>query len=56
MLAACGGATLEELVPQAYDDVPTSLHLMAKYSLWAHLIKLERDGRALSGAGRWSAC
>ncbi len=53
-LAATGGGTLEELVLSAYDDVPTALHMMAKYSLWAHLIKLVREGRAVDRAGRWA--
>lgn len=55
-LAATGGGTLEELVLIAYDDVPTALHMMAKYSLWAHLIKLVREGRAVDRAGRWAPC
>lgn len=55
-LAATGGGTLEELVLTAYDDVPTALHMMAKYSLWAHLIKLVREGRAVDRAGRWAPC
>ena len=55
-LAATGGGTLEELVLSAYDDVPTALHMMAKYSLWAHLIKLVREGRAVDRAGRWAPC
>jgi glyoxylase-like metal-dependent hydrolase (beta-lactamase superfamily II) len=55
VLAASGGGTLDELVLHAYDDVPASLHAMAKFSLWAHLIKLEREGRAAGGTGHWSA-
>lgn len=38
--------TLSELTPLAYDDVDSSLHSIAAYSLWAHLIKLEKEGRA----------
>ncbi len=53
VLAACAG-TLDELVPAAYDDVPDSMHPMAKYSLWAHLIKLEREGCAIECEGVWS--
>lgn len=55
-LAATGGGTLEELVLSVYDDVPTALHMMAKYSLRAHLIKLVREGRAVDRAGRWAPC
>lgn len=55
-LAASGGGSLDELLPFAYDDVPTSLHGMAKYSLLAHLLKLERDGQARRDGERWNAC
>jgi glyoxylase-like metal-dependent hydrolase (beta-lactamase superfamily II) len=48
-----GGGTLEELLPRAYDDVPTSLYPMARYSLWAHLLKLAREGGVSEQAGRW---
>ncbi|MFK7730440.1 MAG: MBL fold metallo-hydrolase [Pseudomonadales bacterium] len=44
-LAAIGSASLEELTPAVYDDVDPSLHFMASMSLWAHLIKLETEGR-----------
>lgn len=53
-LAATGGGTLDELVLSAYDDVPAALHMMAKYLLWAHLIKLVREGRAVDRAGHWA--
>lgn len=53
-LATTGGGTLDELVLSAYDDVPTALHMMAKYSLWAHLIKLAREQRAGERDGRWT--
>jgi glyoxylase-like metal-dependent hydrolase (beta-lactamase superfamily II) len=53
-LAATGGGTLDELVLTAYDDVATALHIMAKYSLWAHLIKLARERRAEERGGRWT--
>lgn len=43
-LRATGGASLEALLPFAYDDVDPAMHKIAKYSLWAHLLKLERDG------------
>ncbi len=41
-----GRANLDELVKIVYDDVDTSLHKMAKFSLHAHLIKLQREERA----------
>ena len=43
---AAGAGTLDELVLRAYDDVPVAMHPMAKYSLWAHLLKLAREARA----------
>ena len=46
-------ATLDELVPMVYDDVPERIHPVARRSLAAHLIKLERDGRAEEESGRW---
>jgi glyoxylase-like metal-dependent hydrolase (beta-lactamase superfamily II) len=39
------GATLDELAPKVYDDVPVERHEWAKLTLRAHLIKLEREGR-----------
>ena len=54
-LARAGGGTLDELVPLAYDDVSEKLHPVAKRSLHAHLIKLEREGRASLAGERWSA-
>jgi glyoxylase-like metal-dependent hydrolase (beta-lactamase superfamily II) len=56
VLAASGGGTLDELVLAAYDDVPVAMHMMARYSLWAHLIKLEREARAASSGDRWMPC
>ena len=47
-------ATLDELVPLAYDDVSERLYPVAKRSLHAHLIKLADDGRASEAAERWS--
>src|SRR5690606_13835945 len=42
-----GESSLEGLVPLAYDDVDPSIHKIAIYSLWAHVLKLERDGRVI---------
>ncbi len=44
-LAKQGASSLEELVPEVYSDVDPALWKLAKYSLWAHLLKLEQDGR-----------
>ncbi len=45
-LGKAGESSLEQLVPLVYDDVDKSLHRVASYSLWAHLLKLEKDGVA----------
>lgn len=42
-----GQASLDDLVKYAYDDVDQALYKVARYSLWAHLLKLEREGRAV---------
>jgi glyoxylase-like metal-dependent hydrolase (beta-lactamase superfamily II) len=47
------GLPLEELVPRVYDDVDPALYGFARYSLLAHLLKLERDGRARREGERW---
>lgn len=50
----CGGGTLDEVVKLAYAETPVSLHKMAKLSLEAHLIKLERDGRVARAGESWA--
>lgn len=55
-LAARGaaGATAEALVPEAYADTSPLAWPIARLSLEAHLLKLERDGRARrDDEGRW---
>ena len=47
-------ATLDELVTLVYADVPEKLYPVAKRSLHAHLIKLERDGRACAAGDHWT--
>lgn len=49
-------ATLDTLVPLAYDDVSEKLHPVARRSLHAHLLKLEKDGKAKREAEDWIAC
>jgi len=46
-------ATLDELLPFVYDDVPQGVHPVARRSLHAHLIKLARDGRVSERDGIW---
>jgi glyoxylase-like metal-dependent hydrolase (beta-lactamase superfamily II) len=41
-----GTATVDDLLPTVYDDVPEERHWIAKSSLWAHLRKLVDDGQA----------
>lgn len=48
-----GPGTLEDLLPVAYDDVASNLHGLASLSLWAHLLKLVRDGQVVEEAGVW---
>jgi glyoxylase-like metal-dependent hydrolase (beta-lactamase superfamily II) len=48
-----GEATLEELVPDVYDDVSPKLHPVAARSLSAHLDKLVAEGRARQASGRY---
>lgn len=47
-LARRGKATANELVPDVYTDVPKDRHLIAAFSLWAHLRKLRSEGFAAS--------
>jgi glyoxylase-like metal-dependent hydrolase (beta-lactamase superfamily II) len=46
-------ATLDELLPFVYDDVPQGVYPVARRSLHAHLIKLARDGRVADRDGSW---
>jgi glyoxylase-like metal-dependent hydrolase (beta-lactamase superfamily II) len=52
-LQALGAATIAELTPTVYDDVPSERHQWAKLTLQAHLLKLQKDGRAILQADRW---
>lgn len=40
------GVTAAQLVERIYVDVPAALHPVARYSVWAHLLKLQSEGRA----------
>lgn len=44
---------LDDLVPQVYADVDASLHSLARRSLLAHLIKLEREGAVAAAGETW---
>lgn len=52
-LSRLGAATIEELLPIVYDDVPAGKHAVASRSLLAHLIKLKADGRATELNTQW---
>ncbi len=45
---------LDALVVHAYDDVDPAIPAIAKLSLWAHLLKLEKEGRASQDQGSWA--
>jgi glyoxylase-like metal-dependent hydrolase (beta-lactamase superfamily II) len=47
-------ASLEELLPLVYDDVPARIHGVAVRSLTAHLDKLVADGAARADGGRYA--
>ena len=50
-LDALGTATPDDLVPVVYTDVDAARFGVARLSLWAHLRKLAREGRATEVAG-----
>jgi glyoxylase-like metal-dependent hydrolase (beta-lactamase superfamily II) len=52
-LQARVSATLEEILPVVYADVPVALHPLARQSLLAHAIKLEEEGRARREGEAW---
>lgn len=55
VLEALGGEplALAELLPAAYADTKPALWPYAERSLLAHLLKLEREGRAVRAGDRW---
>ena len=53
-LAANPESSSHDLVVHVYRDVPAHLHALAERSLFAHLLKLEQEGRARSQGGAWS--
>lgn len=52
--AGPAGAPGEALVPIAYADTPPMVWPLARLSLEAHLIKLEREGRARRIGAKWA--
>ena len=53
-LEQLGKASLEELLPVVYDDVPARIHHVAARSLTAHLDKLTADGAVRASGGRYT--
>jgi endoribonuclease LACTB2 len=49
-----GGASLAALVPVVYADTPVMVWPIAMLSLEAHLLKLEREGRARRAGDGWA--
>jgi len=47
-------ASLEELLPLVYDDVPARIHRVAARSLTAHLDKLVAEGAVRAAGGRFA--
>jgi len=54
-LKSLSRATLDELTPVVYDDVPPHKHPWAARSLLAHLIKLKAEGAVTLTDGIWAA-
>lgn len=52
-LDAGAAAPIDALLQRVYADVDATLHALARHTLLAHLIRLERLGLALRGAGGW---
>lgn len=46
---------LSTLLPLVYGDVPAARHGVAERSLWAHLLKLQADGRVTEDILGWHA-
>ena len=53
-LIALREASLEELLPLVYDDVPPRVHRVAARSLTAHLDKLVAEGTVRPSGGRFT--
>jgi glyoxylase-like metal-dependent hydrolase (beta-lactamase superfamily II) len=54
-LGAAAPISLEDLLPRVYDDVDPRLHVLARSSLLAHLLKLEAEARVQrSAADLWT--
>lgn len=52
-LESRGTATLDDILPEVYADVPVAMHPMARYSMLAHVLKLEDDRRVMRAGDSW---
>lgn len=48
MLKKSGEISVYQLTPIVYDDVIAAMHGVASISLWAHLLKLEKEGKIIA--------
>ena len=53
-LVRLGSASIDELLPVVYDDVPARIHRVAARSLTAHLDKLAADGTVRASGERYA--
>ena len=53
-LVKIGPASVEELLPLVYDDVPVRVHRVAARSLTAHLEKLTIEKRVRTSGERYA--
>lgn len=53
-LEMTGPSEIEGLLPHAYSDKPPAIYPLAKRAAWAHLLKLEAEGRARLEGSLWS--
>lgn len=52
-LADGAARSIDDLLPSVYDDVAPAMHGLARRSLLAHLVKLEREGQVVRRDERW---
>lgn len=45
VISALESGSISEMIATVYDDVNPAMHDIARISLWAHLLKLEKEGR-----------
>lgn len=50
-ISALDNGSIHEMIALVYDDVDPAMHDIARISLWAHLLKLEKEGRVKNLSG-----